>query len=111
MRTARGDGRAPRRSAGRSRESRPQSRAGVYEPKAPNRHGGLAGRTYAITATCWDFHTRAPNARSMDSSAALVGAARERHAKPLAARERFASMVVGTAFLIAAATTLVLVPW
>jgi HD-GYP domain-containing protein (c-di-GMP phosphodiesterase class II) len=42
---------------------------------------------------------------------ALVGAARERHAKPLAARERFASVVVATTFLIAAAATLVFVPW
>jgi HD-GYP domain-containing protein (c-di-GMP phosphodiesterase class II) len=42
---------------------------------------------------------------------ALVGAARERHAKPLAARERFAGVVVATCFVIAAAATLVFVPW
>ena len=47
----------------------------------------------------------------MDSSVALVGAARERHAKPLVARERFASAVVATGFVIAAAATLVFVPW
>ena len=47
----------------------------------------------------------------MDSSVALVGAARERHAKPLAARERFASAVPAIGFLIAAAATLAVVPW
>ena len=66
---------------------------------------------YAKTRVCWDIHTRAPNARAVDSSVALVEAARERHAKPLAARERVATGVVATAFLIAAAATLVLVPW
>ena len=47
----------------------------------------------------------------MDSSIALVGAARERHAKPLSHRERFASAVVATGFLAAAVATLFVVPW
>ncbi len=42
---------------------------------------------------------------------ALVGAARERHAKPLSTRERFAGGVVAAAFVIAAAATLLVVPW
>ena len=47
----------------------------------------------------------------MDASVALVGAARERHANPLSTRERFAGVVVATAFVIAAAATLLVVPW
>ena len=47
----------------------------------------------------------------MDSSVALVGAARERHAQPLAARERFASMVLASGFVLAAGATLLFVPW
>ena len=47
----------------------------------------------------------------MDSAVALVGAARERHAKPLSNREQFAAAVVAGAFVVAAALTLVLVPW
>ena len=42
---------------------------------------------------------------------ALVGAARERHAKPLSTREAFASAVVAAGFVVAAAATLVVVPW
>ena len=42
---------------------------------------------------------------------ALVGAARERHAQPLSTREQFASAVVATGFVVAAAATLVIVPW
>ena len=41
----------------------------------------------------------------------MVGAARERHAKPLSARDRFASAVVASGFIVAAAVTLVVVPW
>ncbi len=47
----------------------------------------------------------------MDGSVALVGAARERHAKPLSNRERFASAVVAAGFVLAAAVTLLVVPW
>ena len=42
---------------------------------------------------------------------ALVGAARERHAKPLESRERFASAVVAAGFVLAAAATMLVVPW
>jgi hypothetical protein len=66
---------------------------------------------YANAGICWDIYTRAPNGRAMDSSVALVGAARERRANPLAARERFATALVAAGFLVAAAATLVLVPW
>jgi HD-GYP domain-containing protein (c-di-GMP phosphodiesterase class II) len=47
----------------------------------------------------------------VDASVALVGAARERHAQPLSTRERFASAVVAAGFVVAAAATLVVVPW
>jgi HD-GYP domain-containing protein (c-di-GMP phosphodiesterase class II) len=66
---------------------------------------------YANAGICWDIYTRAPNGRAMDSSVALVGAARERRANPLAARERFATALIAAGFLVAAAATLVLVPW
>ncbi len=42
---------------------------------------------------------------------ALVGAARERHAKPLSSREWFASAVVAFGFFVAAVITLLVVPW
>ena len=42
---------------------------------------------------------------------ALVGAARERHSNPLAARERLATLVVASGFVAAAAATLLFVPW
>ena len=66
---------------------------------------------YANGSICWDIYTRAPNGRAVDSSVALVGAARERHANPLEARERFATAIVAGGFVIAAAATLVFVPW
>ncbi len=47
----------------------------------------------------------------MDSSVALVGAARERHAKPLPSQERLAGAVMAFSFVLAAAVTLVVVPW
>ena len=47
----------------------------------------------------------------MDSSVALVGAARERHAKPLSWDERLAGTVMSASFVLAAAVTLVVVPW
>jgi HD-GYP domain-containing protein (c-di-GMP phosphodiesterase class II) len=47
----------------------------------------------------------------VDSAIALVGAARERHANPLSSREWFASVVVAAGFFVAAAFTLVVVPW
>jgi HD-GYP domain-containing protein (c-di-GMP phosphodiesterase class II) len=47
----------------------------------------------------------------MDSSVALVGAARERHAKPWSSHERFAGAVMASSFVLAAAVTLVVVPW
>jgi len=49
--------------------------------------------------------------RTVDASVALVEAARERHAKPLVERERFASAIVATGFVIAAAATLAFLPW
>ena len=61
---------------------------------------GLLGHLYA----------RAESAR-VDSAIALVGAKRERHAKPLSTREWFASAVVAAGFCVAAAITLVVVPW
>ena len=66
---------------------------------------------YANEAICWDIYTRAPNGRAMDSSVALVGAARERHANPLSSREWFASAVVAFGFFVAAVITLLVVPW
>jgi HD-GYP domain-containing protein (c-di-GMP phosphodiesterase class II) len=47
----------------------------------------------------------------VDSSVALVGAARERHANPLSTRERFASATLACGFVVAAAATLIVVPW
>ena len=47
----------------------------------------------------------------MDSSIALVGAARERHSKALSSREQWAGAVMAAGFVIAAAVTLVVVPW
>ena len=49
--------------------------------------------------------------RAVDSSVALVGAARERHAKPLSSREWLASAAVAAGFVVAAAVTLLVVPW
>ena len=47
----------------------------------------------------------------MDSSVALVGAARERKAKPLSSHERFAGAVMASSFVLAAGVTLFVVPW
>jgi HD-GYP domain-containing protein (c-di-GMP phosphodiesterase class II) len=47
----------------------------------------------------------------VDASVALVGAARERHAKPLESCERFASAVVAAGFAVAAVATMLVVPW
>ena len=66
---------------------------------------------YANGLICWDIYTRAPNGRAVDSSVALVGAARERHANALSTREQFACAVMAAGFAAAAALTLVLVPW
>ena len=66
---------------------------------------------YALAATFWDVYTRAPKGRAVDSSVALVGAARERHAKALSSREQFAAVVMSVAFAVAAGMTLVVVPW
>jgi HD-GYP domain-containing protein (c-di-GMP phosphodiesterase class II) len=49
--------------------------------------------------------------RGVDTSVALVGAARERHAQPPSTREWFASSVVAAGFVVAVAATLVVVPW
>jgi HD-GYP domain-containing protein (c-di-GMP phosphodiesterase class II) len=66
---------------------------------------------YAKGGICWDNHPRAPNAREVDSAVALVGARRERHSKALSSREQLAGAVMAAGFVIAAAVTLVVVPW
>src|SRR3712207_377933 len=41
----------------------------------------------------------------------MVGAARERHAQPLSARERYASAVMAGGFVVACGITLLIAPW
>jgi len=48
---------------------------------------------------------------SVDSAVALVGATRERHSKALSSREQLAGAVMAASFVIAAAATLMVVPW